>query len=277
MCCLYGVLDYGRTLDSRALSYATSVMGELCEVRGTDAAGVAYLHRGKLVVYKRPVPAHKLTVHLPEGCHVIMGHTRMTTQGSERFNRNNHPFTGRAGGISFALAHNGIINNDYRLRTSENLPSTNIQTDSYVAVQLLEQRETLGFDSLRYMAEKVSGSFAFTVLDSGGNLYFVRGQNPLCIYRFPELGFCLYASTREILNMVVSRLGLDEEETREIENRDGDILRIDTDGSESRDRFSIEDDQTFECYYTPGHVYRVLDQKEYLDGLLYGGNVVGGE
>ena len=42
---------------------------------------------------------------------------------------------------------------------------TSVETDSYVAVQLLEQQKTLDFDSLQAMAEKVEGSFVFTVLD----------------------------------------------------------------------------------------------------------------
>ena len=48
------------------------------------------------------------------------------------------------------------------------------------------------------MAEEVEGSFCFTVLDRKDNLYFVKGDNPLCLYHYPELGLYLYASTEEI-------------------------------------------------------------------------------
>ena len=51
------------------------------------------------------------------------------------------------------------------LRKRLPLPFTKIETDSYVAVQLLEQKKTLDFASLKYMAEQVEGSFTFTVLD----------------------------------------------------------------------------------------------------------------
>ena len=68
----------------------------------------------------------------------MMGHTRMATQGNCRKNYNNHPFPGRAGGQAFALAHNGVLSNDDILRRKLALPETKIETDSYVAVQLIE-------------------------------------------------------------------------------------------------------------------------------------------
>ena len=67
----------------------------------------------------------------------------MTTQGSEEKNYNNHPFLGQAGGRQFALAHNGVLHNDLMLRRSLKLPHTKIETDSYVAVQLIERKKAL--------------------------------------------------------------------------------------------------------------------------------------
>ena len=65
--------------------------------------------------------------------------TRMATQGSELVNINNHPFPGMAGQTHFSLAHNGVLTNDKTLRKKYKLPATKVETDSYVAVQLLEQ------------------------------------------------------------------------------------------------------------------------------------------
>lgn len=67
-----------------------------------------------------------------------MGHTRMTTQGSEEKNYN-PPFLGCAGDLRFTLAHNGILHNDRMLRRSLKLPHTKIETDSYATVQLIER------------------------------------------------------------------------------------------------------------------------------------------
>ncbi|MFR6376362.1 MAG: hypothetical protein ACLUN5_07715 [Oscillospiraceae bacterium] len=45
----------------------------------------------------------------------------------------------------------------------------------------LEKQKTLDFDSLKAMAEKVEGSFVFTVLDKDDSIWFVVGDNPLCV------------------------------------------------------------------------------------------------
>lgn len=87
---------------------------------------------------------------VPEDVNAVMGHTRMTTQGSEKLNYNNHPFYGNAR-VSFALAHNGVIYNVEVLRRNENLPNTHIKTDSYIAVQLIERKSVMSFESLRYI------------------------------------------------------------------------------------------------------------------------------
>lgn len=83
----------------------------------------------------------------------MIGHTRHSTQGSERQNRNNHPFSGRVPNTRFALAHNGVLINDDLLREQYQLSKSKIETDSYVAVQLIERQRELSFASLRFMAE----------------------------------------------------------------------------------------------------------------------------
>ena len=164
-------------------------------------------------IYKRPKAAHEMRFLLPQDANVIMGHTRMATQGKASHNLNNHPFAGRADHQPFALAHNGVLYNDTILRTTKHLPRTRIQTDSFVAVQLIEQKQVLNFESLRSMAEQVEGSFSFTVLDNRNSLFFVRGENPLCIYHYPRTGLYLYASTEEILRKAVQKIRILQEKS----------------------------------------------------------------
>ena len=56
------------------------------------------------------------------------------------------------------------------------------------------------------MAEKVGGSFVFTVLDRDDSIWFVIGDNPLCIMFYD--GFLIYASTQEILFKTIKKLRL---------------------------------------------------------------------
>lgn len=99
---------------------------------------------------------------MPFDSKIIMGHTRMTTKGNEKNNFNNHPFFGRAGSTNFALAHNGVLHNDELLRKTIPLPRTKIETDSFVAVQLLQRYNAITIESLAEMAETVSGTFCFS-------------------------------------------------------------------------------------------------------------------
>lgn len=237
MCCLFGLIDYGHSLTGRQKNHMLSVLASACEARGTDATGISYNVGGTLQIYKRPVPAHRMRFRVPEQARVILGHTRMTTQGSAKRNYNNHPFLGVAGKDVFALAHNGMLHNDITLRKGLHLPKTKIQTDSYIAVQLIEQKKALNFDSLKYMAEQVEGSFTFTVLDRRDRLYIVKGDNPLCLLHFPSLGLYLYASTEEILRRAISQLDLDAYKSCRIPLDCGEILRIGRDGALTRSQF----------------------------------------
>lgn len=131
-----------------------------------------------------------------------------------------------------------MLYNDRKLRRSLNLPPTKIETDSYIAVQLIEQQKALDFSGLKYMAEQVEGSFTFTLLDEANNWYLVKGDNPLCLYQFPRLGVYLYASTEEILRRALQtqRLG----KAKRIQAECGDILKISPDGVIHRSTFESD-------------------------------------
>ena len=230
MCCLFGIYDYKGSLTAAQKKRLISALAIAAEERGTDATGIAYNHAGHLAGYKRPWPAHLLRFRLPEDARCIMGHTRMTTQGDEKHNYNNHPFLGAAD-MPFALAHNGIIHNDLTLRKEKELPCTKIETDSYVAVQLLEQQGNVSFQDIRAAVEPLRGTLTLTILDSRDELYIVKGNNPLTLYHFPRLGVYVYASTEQILKKGMSV----KDRPFEIPLREDDILRISRSG-----RYTVE-------------------------------------
>ena len=255
MCALFGIHDYSNCFSSRQKNIILSALSQESQVRGIDATGISYVRDNKLQIYKRPLPAHRIRYSLPPNVKVVMGHTRMATQGSESKNCNNHPFFGRVKNNTFALAHNGILHNDRELRRSMNLPKTNIETDSYIAVQIIEKENAVTFDSLRKTAETVNGSFVFTVLDRHNNLYFVRGDNPICIYHFPANGFYLYASTEEILQQSLTLLGIDKYYNVRVPVDMGDILRIDGTGDIDRSKFKLTEYYSSWYRYSYSHRY----------------------
>ena len=237
MCSIFGWMSYQGIIPLKVLRKLTQSLAVAAEERGTDASGISYVRGNEVVIYKRPKPAHRLHFNPPDGTRAILGHTRMTTQGSEKNNANNHPFYGKTGDTNFAFAHNGIIYNDKELRKEKQLPVTAIETDSYVAVQLIESQHHLDFESLRYMAEEVQGSFTFSILDQNNNLYLVKGSNPLCLLHFKSLGLYVYASTESIMKAALRRLGFNRFAPEKVDITEGDIIKIDKDGNITRSQF----------------------------------------
>ena len=248
MCSVFGLLDFNGKLSHVERLRMFKALGVAAEVRGTDATGVAYVQNETIQIQKAPRPAHKMSWRIAPNARYIMGHTRMTTQGSEKNNQNNHPFLGKAGKLSLALAHNGVLYNDDELRRRHKLPQTKIETDSYVAVQLLEREGNLSSQSLQHMAEALDGSFTITILDAKNNLYFIKGNNPLTILLLPDLGCYLYASTEEILNIALEALGMVDVNAVNIKIDPGDIMRIDAMGQRSVTHF--DDSKLYHSQYT---------------------------
>lgn len=238
MCGLFGFVHYGSE-PLKDLASLTNVLAEHAAIRGTDATGIAYGKSG-IQIHKEAKAAYAIQFKHPDTIPALIGHTRHATHGDARKNYNNHPFFGRAGSTRFALAHNGVLWNS--LLT---LPKTKIETDSYAAVQLLEQQKALSFDSLRTMAEAVSGSFSFSILDDKNRLWLVKGDSPLSLLHFPEPKLYVYASTEEILYraMVESFLfpHIRRQQFEEIPIPEGTILQIRPDGHRASEPFRFCD------------------------------------
>lgn len=229
MCALFGWLDCGKNISHRQLKKLTQELANAAEERGTDAAGISYIKDGKVNIYKKPKPAHKVKFDFPKDTAAVMGHTRLTTQGNQKFNFNNHPFYGHAD-KDFAFAHNGVLYNDIELRKDKNLPKTYIETDSYAAVQLIEKLGKLDFESLKSMAEDVQGSFTFTILDENNTLYFVKGSSPMYLIYFEKLDLYVYASTESIMKKALKKSGMNQCKYQIIKLNEGDIISIDRSG-----------------------------------------------
>ena len=251
MCGLFGFTNYGNKLSSSELSQICNALARESEERGSHATGIAYINKGRLLIEKAAKPAYKMNFRLPSTI-AVMGHTRHSTQGSEKKNINNHPFSGYSNtNKPFALAHNGIIDNDKTLRNKHKLPKTKIETDSYIAVQLIEQKGDLSFESLKNMAEQVQGSFSFSILDHMGNMCIVKGDSPISMLHFEELGLYIYASTNEILWKAMINTVLFKHIQKNLDNKaqtvekvtitSGEIIKIDTKGDITKSIFKYDE------------------------------------
>jgi len=270
MCCLFGFYNYsGQPI--RNLSHLTNSLAAEATVRGTDATGIAYNYKGKLVIHKEPKSAFRIDFKHPEETVCVMGHTRHSTQGNKKKNYNNHPFPGHCKNLDFALAHNGVLSNDSILRKELHLPHTKIETDSYIAVQLLEKKKELNSESIKYMAQKVHGSFAFSILDEDNTLWLVRGDSPLALVHIPSHKLYVYASTKEILYkaLVDTKLfdAVKHGETEEIDIESGKILNILPDGAIKYNSFNYTDCMGFGRYNWWNYSNDGYTDERYIDDL----------
>ena len=275
MCGLFGFSKYGKE-DIKGLSLLTSALAEQSAIRGTDATGIAFNNNGSLKICKDSKSAYKMDFKHPDDIVTLTGHTRHKTQGSSEKNFNNHPFKGSYKGFNFALCHNGVLSNDKSLRKELRLPKTKIETDSYIAVQLLESQPRLNFDSIKYMAEKTEGSFSYTILDEKNNLYLVKGDSPLSILHFPKQKIYVYASTESILYkaLVDSPLfsALKKGEHEVIEINEGDILKFSPNGTIEKRTFNFSyfygcNWWDYGCYYSSAVIGENSAEDEYLSEL----------
>ena len=76
MCSLFGLIDFKECLSTHTKNKILNTLARECQVRGTDATGIAYNFNDRLRIYKRPLPARKMKIHIPHGVNAVMGHTR---------------------------------------------------------------------------------------------------------------------------------------------------------------------------------------------------------
>jgi hypothetical protein len=142
------------------------------------------------------------------------------------------------------------------------LPKTRIETDSYVAVQMLEKLGEISLGSLAEISENLEGSFTITVLTRDG-LYMSKGNNPLCVYRFPKLGAYVYASTEELLRHGLYKTALDGMKYEETDIAQGEVMKIDTYGKITKTLFEnpdlLQDDWHYYGYKGESYMELVLE------------------
>ena len=104
----------------------------------------------------------------------------------------------------------------------------------------------------RQLRTVIAGSFTYTVLDGGGRLYIVRGNNPFCLYHWPERGLYLYASTQAVLDAAVFKIRkLLSGSMQKIPVEEGEILRLSPDGSRASETFSMKKLYQFQLCQSP--------------------------
>jgi glucosamine--fructose-6-phosphate aminotransferase (isomerizing) len=201
------------------------------EYRGYDSAGIALQHDGVIDRVRTPGKVRDLEALLqqtPLSGHCGIAHTRWATHGAPNM-VNAHP---HLSGDSIALVHNGIIENHDDIRDELQAAGYvfDSDTDSEVMVHLVHRLVGEGndlFGAVRLAVKRLQGAFAIAVVHAGepGVIVGARSGSPLVL----GIGFNEHylASDVHPLLPVTNRFVYLEE---------GDVVRLDTDGYEVRDR-----------------------------------------
>jgi glutamine---fructose-6-phosphate transaminase (isomerizing) len=161
------------------------------EYRGYDSAGLASLDGGRLIVRKRAGRVRALEELLekepaPGGCGI--SHTRWATHGPAT-ERNAHPHLGgRAGTVSVAVVHNGVIENHAPLRRELEAQGFVFasQTDTEVIAHLiareLESNDDL-FAAVQLALPRLEGTYGIGVVSPTrpGEVVGARFGSPLVV------------------------------------------------------------------------------------------------
>ncbi len=151
------------------------------EYRGYDSAGLAILHDNTINIHKAVGRVEQLSNTTLQGSAGI-AHTRWATHGKPS-QENAHPFVD--GTKSFALVHNGIIENYLELK--EELRAEGVlfssQTDSEVIVHLIAKNYTGSLvETVRSILKKLQGTYAFCVMHKDKQeVVAARNGSPLIV------------------------------------------------------------------------------------------------
>lgn len=204
MCGIAGFsLSTTSRVNARALSH--SLLKQI-ENRGSHASGFAYSNAdGAAGVYKSNKPGSQLPLYeLPRRSDTVILHTRYATQGSPSDNRNNHPVI--SPDLNVALVHNGVINNDGRLRADFREIGIELdgEVDSIVIPALVELSGVDDFDRL-------SGYAAVSWVDQRepGVLNIARLKTSPVAYTYLRDGSFVFASTPALLLRALDEQNLD--------------------------------------------------------------------
>lgn len=184
------------------------------ESRGRDASGICVITRtNKMLVLKDHVPGRKLPsvaayskimdlMTYTTNFRCMIGHTRAKTQGSEKYNINNHPIiAGKVVGI-----HNGIISNDDQLfKLHKDEFSRDGEVDSEIIFKLINHHmynNSTIMEATKKAAKVLVGSFscAFIHVDHPNYMMlFTSGSPAITIHDYKDQECMVFASSERVL------------------------------------------------------------------------------
>lgn len=193
MCGIAGVFLRDPDFDVDMDALLTTLLDKI-EFRGRDACGfVALTNEGVGQWQKAAVDATKFNRYrqfVPRGTRVMLGHTRLATQGDPGFMENNHPI--KRG--PFYIVHNGHVSNDVHLFTKAERDRYGSVDSEAIAARLAYEGD---LDALDIVMSEIEGAAAVAAVDERdcSRLVVARAStSPVWVYNGKRI--VIFASTK---------------------------------------------------------------------------------
>jgi glucosamine--fructose-6-phosphate aminotransferase (isomerizing) len=225
MCGIFGlVIGQNLKVSPKELMRVVNCMFKLSESRGKEASGLALRIDKSIYVLKEPITSSKLvktkqykqlfTQTLKEqgydgvqlkGPIVVLGHSRLQTNGLSEINTNNQPVV-KDGAVG---VHNGIIVNDAKLWKTYPAIAKKYDVDTEVFLSLVQMFRTQGksmVDAIRSVFENIEGSASVAVQFCDTNtLVLATNTGSLYICSSQDEKILVFASEKYILEQVLNQ------------------------------------------------------------------------
>ena len=230
MCGIFGIeIAENLKLSPKDLMQIVNSIFKLSESRGKEASGLAVRFKDSIYVLKEPITSSKLvktskyrelfnqtlkaegydSVQLQAPI-LILGHSRLQTNGQSEINSNNQPVI-KDGAIGI---HNGIIVNDDKLWKSYPELKKKYDVDTEVFLSLLQMFRAQGksvVEAVRLVFEHIEGSASVAVqFDDENNLILASNTGSLYMALSKSEKILVFASEKYILQQVLDNKFLKE-------------------------------------------------------------------
>lgn len=220
MCGIFGIISTGklRCTSSQARGLIESFY-VLSESRGKEAAGGALMLDDRIEIVKAPVRgrdflALRESKPIQEGLVralgagnpiVLIGHTRMVTNGGDHIHGNNQPVI-KSGLVAI---HNGIIVNDQELwsRLSDEKREFEVDTEVLLALVARQIRHGCALaDAVSVGMRELKGANSIALMSSGHDgVILATANGSMFLAHEASAGLTVFASERSILERIIEK------------------------------------------------------------------------
>lgn len=215
MCGILGMIGSVPSEHARTAHTILQNIFVLNKSRGSDASGFSALHvrpGGRLITEKRSISSLKLVDRsarfkalAKDMPNIFIGHTRLSTSGTPKRGRNNHPFNSSR----YSMVHNGGIDG-WQTIAHQNKLNLRSETDSEVILRLAEKRDNF-HDGISHVME-VAGyhsriAVAFLQHTGDPRLFLFRNlANPISVMTYPRLHAIFFSSLGDHLTTALKTI-----------------------------------------------------------------------